>query len=72
MLQYVWREDQAGKDSDIIASAVHHALTGSLAARLEDVNVLRVFSDSWFGQNKNMAMMSMLLSLATKQPAGRQ
>ena len=59
---YTWREDQASKDSNIISSAVNHALLSPLAERLAQVNTLRVFSDSCFGQNKNLSMMSMLLS----------
>lgn len=59
---------KVGKSS-MIASAVSHALAGPLQERLNGVSCLRVFSDSCFGQNKNMAMMSMLLSMAVKRPA---
>ena len=67
VLLYIWREHQGSKDSDIIASAVNHALKHKFAARLEAVKTLRIFQDSCFGQNKNMAMMSMLMNLASKR-----
>lgn len=69
---YVWREDQAGKDSNIIASAVFNALSGPLAEMLASKDQLRVFSDSCYGQNKNMAMMSMLLALVAKRNASKK
>lgn len=68
VLLYTWREDQGGKDSNMISSAVYHALTGPLSERLQRVRELRIFSDSCFGQNRNMAMMSMLLSIAANHP----
>ena len=62
VLLYTWREDQNKKDSNVVASAINHALLNPLAAKMTAAKTLRLFSDSCFGQNKNMAMMTMLMS----------
>lgn len=71
ILLYTWREDQNRKDSNVISSAVCHALQNTLAPQLREVTKLRVFSDSCFGQNKNMTMMTMLLSLVHQRQETR-
>lgn len=68
VMLYTWREDQGSKDSNMTASAVHHALTTVMSEHLLASKVLRLFSDSCYGQNKNMAMLSMLFSIAAKRP----
>ena len=60
---YSWLECQNRKDSNMIASALHHFLTTVAASELAERQELRLFSDSCFGQNKNMNMMSMLMAL---------
>ena len=50
---YVWQENENRKDSNIVASALNDCLRHHLPG-LRDVGLLRLFSDSCFGQNKNM------------------
>ena len=60
---YVWQEHQHRKDSSMTASALHHCFTDCLRGRLHNATQLRLFSDSCYGQNKNMNVLSMLLAL---------
>ena len=60
---YVWQEHQNRKDSNMIASALHHCFTVCLRGRLRNATQLRLFSDSCYGQNKNMNVLSMLFAL---------
>ena len=58
---YVWQENENRKDSNLVASALNDCLRHHLP-RLSDVGILRLFSDSCFGQNKNMNMLAMLFA----------
>ena len=60
---YVWGEQQNRKDSNMIASALSHALRFPLRRFVSQTQLLRLFSDSCYGQNKNINMISMLFSL---------
>ena len=50
---YMWQENENRKDSNLVASALNDCLRHHLPG-LRDVGLLRLFSDSCFGQNKNM------------------
>ena len=63
---YVWREDQNKKDSNMISSALWHYFTNVLSDQLSDFNTLRLFSDSCYGQNKNINTLAMLFALKKK------
>ncbi|KAG5285826.1 hypothetical protein AALO_G00007910 [Alosa alosa] len=60
---YVWQENEASKDSNMIASALNDCLKVQLQGKVSRSRGLRLFSDSCFGQNKNMSMVSMLMEL---------
>ena len=60
---YVWLENQNGKDSNMIASALDHCLRTRLAEDVQQAGHLRLFSDSCYGQNKNVTMVRMLSNL---------
>lgn len=60
---YVWLENENRKDSNMIASALDHCLRSSLAEDVQRAGHLRLFSDSCYGQNKNVNMVGMLSSL---------
>jgi hypothetical protein len=55
---YVWVESQYAKNSNVIASAVHHTLVTHTFQ--ETVEKIHLFADGCDGQNKNSIMMSML------------
>ena len=59
---YVWQENENRKDSNMVASALNNCLRHCLLM-LNDAGSLRLFSDSCFGQNKNMNMLAMLFAL---------
>ena len=59
---YVWQENENRKDSNMVASALNDCLRHRLPM-LNDAGSLRLFSDSCFGQNKNMNMLAMLFAL---------
>lgn len=66
---YTWLESENKKDSNLIASALTHALTSPqspLLEQLEHCNKLRLFSDSCAGQNKNVTVLAMLFNLRRK------
>lgn len=54
---YLWTENQYGKGSNQIASAVYHRLMNS---QLENVTTVKLFSDGCGGQNKNTTVISMI------------
>ncbi len=60
---YVWQENESSKDSNMIASALSDCLKVRLQDKVGRSRGLRLFSDSCFGQNKNMNMVSMLMEL---------
>ena len=47
----------------MVASALHHYLGNVVRDELAHYRVLRLFSDSCYGQNKNINVLSMLLAL---------
>lgn len=63
---YTWMEHENRKDSNLTASALNHCFWQPLNVALCNVQKLRLFSDSCFGQNKNVNVLSMLFAL-TKQ-----
>lgn len=54
---YVWTENEYAKGCNQIASALHHRLC---SYNLEEVSLIRLFSDGCGGQNKNKGMLGML------------
>ena len=58
---YTWLESENHKDSNMIASAIQHLLSHRLEV-IKSKKVVRLFSDSCFGQNKNVNVLSMLMS----------
>ena len=57
---YVWMEYQNRKDSDMISSALWHFFNhGAMPGLLHDKKKLCLFSDSCYGQNKNINLLSM-------------
>ena len=60
---FVWLEFQNRKDSNMVASALHHYLGNVVRDELAHYRVLRLFSDSCYGQNKNINVLSMLFAL---------
>ncbi len=59
----MWQENESSKDSNMIASALSDCLKVRLQDKVSRSRGLRLFSDSCFGQNKNMNMVSMLMEL---------
>ena len=57
---YVWGEHEAGKGSNMIASALEDSFKNVFGTLLDAKDTLRLFSDSCFGQNKNVNVLSML------------
>ena len=60
---YVWQENQNKKDSNMISSALEDCFRRRIHDLVKESGHLRLFSDSCFGQNKNMNLVSMLMSL---------
>ncbi|KAK9720045.1 hypothetical protein QE152_g22304 [Popillia japonica] len=60
VFSYLWLETDAPKDSNAIASAVHHCLKNFRFT--ETTKIVRLFADGCGGQNKNVTMMAMLSS----------
>ena len=59
---FTWLESENGKDSNMIASALWHFLRTVLKDELSTRRELRLFSDSCYGQNKNMNVLAMLMA----------
>ena len=53
-------EHEAGKGSNMIASALEDSFKNVFGTLLDAKDTLRLFSDSCFGQNKNVNVLSML------------
>ena len=51
---YVWMEHENKKDSNMISYALDDSLRVRLNGEARTVNMLQLFSDSYYGQNKNM------------------
>ena len=64
---YVWMEHENKKDSNMISSALDDCLPVSLNGEVRTDNRLRLFSDSCFGQNKNMNVIFILQALREKR-----
>lgn len=60
---YTWLEYENSKDSNIVASALQHYFTTVARADPHQCQSLRLFSDSCYGQNKNINVLSMLFAL---------
>lgn len=64
---YQWSEDQAGRGSVCVSSALLHHLENTV---LEDVETLRLFCDGCGGQNKNQHLLhSLMFWLVHKAPS---
>ncbi|XP_060790810.1 uncharacterized protein LOC132894682 [Neoarius graeffei] len=63
---YTWLEYENAKDSNMIASALQHYFTAVAADNLHLCQCLRLFSDSCYGQNKNINVLSMLFGLRSQ------
>ena len=59
---YTWMEHENRKGSNMTASAPDHCLRQQLSGALHRAQRLRLFSDSCFGQNKNINLLSILFS----------
>ncbi|XDV42680.1 hypothetical protein PO909_011298 [Leuciscus waleckii] len=57
---YTWLEYENSKDSNIVASALQHYFTSVASADLRQCQRLRLFSDSCYGQNKNINVLCCL------------
>ena len=64
---YTWLEHQNAKDSNMIASVVRDYLGSLTRAEISQTPSLRLFSDSCYGQNKNIILLSMMFPLCSKQ-----
>ncbi|CAM1328338.1 Uncharacterised protein g9739 [Pycnogonum litorale] len=68
---YTWLEHQNAKDSNTVASALNHyfdsVILPILHGRKEPL-IVRLFSDSCYGQNKNINVLSMLFALRAQHP----
>ncbi|XP_034047172.1 uncharacterized protein LOC117528648 [Thalassophryne amazonica] len=60
---YMWQENESSKDSNMIASALNDCFKVRLEGEIRKSKGLRLFSDSCFGQNKNLTVVSMLMEL---------
>ncbi len=60
---YTWMEHENRKGSNMTASALDHCLRQQLSGVVHHTQRLRLFSDSCFGQNKNINLLSMLFAL---------
>ena len=60
---YTWMEHENRKDSNVIASALDDFFRNIINDEISEKSALRLFSDSCYGQNKNMNVLSMLLAL---------
>ena len=60
---FTWCEHENRKDSNMIASALNFCFRDRIRGRLLDATNLRLFSDSCYGQNKNLNMLAMLCTL---------
>ena len=63
---YVWMEHENKKDSNMISSDLADCLRVRLNREARTAYRLRLFSDSCFGQNKNMNVIFMLQALRKK------
>ncbi|KAK3764422.1 hypothetical protein RRG08_040018 [Elysia crispata] len=64
---FTWHESENGKDSNMIASALWHFLRTVLKDELSIRRELRLFSDSCYGQNKNINVLAMLMAFRKQE-----
>ena len=64
---FTWLGSENGKDSNMIASALWHFLRTVLKDELSTRRELRLFSDSCYGQNKNMNVLAMLMAFRKQE-----
>ncbi|CAL9702359.1 unnamed protein product [Knipowitschia caucasica] len=67
---YTWMEHENRKGSNMTASALDHCFREELSGAVHRAQRLRLFSDSCFGQNKNMNLLSMLFALMKAECPG--
>ena len=68
---YIWMEHQNRKDSEIISSALWHFFNhGQMPGLLRDKKKLCLLSDSCYGQNKSINLLSMLFALQKQKQPG--
>ena len=63
---YTWGEHEQGRGANSVASALTHFIEGRLATSNQQTQLIRLFSDSCIGQNKNFAVLLALHMLAAK------
>lgn len=64
---YTWLENENKKDSNMVASALQHYLGSVVCNELSQHKELRLFSDSCYGQNKNVSVLAMLSALRKRK-----
>ncbi|XP_041362797.1 uncharacterized protein LOC121378605 [Gigantopelta aegis] len=64
---YTWLEHQNAKDSNTIASALHNYLGSVVISDIRQIELLRLFSDSCYGQKKNINVLCMLFALCNNK-----
>ena len=64
---FVWLKHQNRKDSNLLASASQHYFGSVVNEDLTQFERLRLFSDSYYGQNKNINVLSMLFALRNQR-----
>ncbi|ROJ94849.1 hypothetical protein DPX16_8053 [Anabarilius grahami] len=64
---FTWLESENKKDSNMVASALQYYLGSVVQHELRKHSILRLFSDSCYGQNKNISVLSMLFALRNQK-----
>lgn len=64
---FTWLESENKKDSNMVASDLQYYLGTVVQHELREHSILRLFSDSCYGQNKNISMLSMLFALRNQK-----
>ena len=63
---YTWGEHEQGRSANSVASALTHFIEDRLTIPHHNIKLIRLFSDSRVGQNKNFAVLLALHMLAAK------
>ena len=63
---YTWGEHEQGRGANSVASALTHFIEDRLTIPHHNIKLIRLFSDSCVGQNKNFAVLLALHMLAAK------
>ena len=66
MSLYTWGEHEQGRGADSVASALTHFIEDRLTISHHNIKLIRLFSDSCVGQNKNFVVLLALHMLAAK------